>query len=411
MKNIFRIFKNDVSRIRSNVIAMIVIMGITVIPTLYAWFNIAASWDPYGNTGNLKIAVASLDEGYDSELINVNLNLGDQILDTLKENDNFNWVFTEADDASSGVKSGKYFAALVIPEDFSRKVERGEQSVVSFYSDMSILLNYKGFLIALTDVTMNLGGKLQTQALGGATQEQINVATQPIPYSSINLYNPESGLASFLLPAILVLILQQSLILGIGMMAGGIYEHRQLHLFYSGREHMHNNVLHLVIGKSLCYFSLYILCTAYILHFIPWLFKYPQIGSQVEIYSFAVPFLLSSIFFGMTLSIFVRERESSFLLFVFTSVIFLFISGITWPRYAMPEYWKWLGALIPSTWGIEGFVRMNTAGAGIYDVRHAYTMLWILTGVYFVTTCLVYRYQIWKDKKRGFSGVLDSGVD
>ena len=77
MKNIFRIFKNDVSRIRSNVIAMIVIMGITVIPTLYAWFNIAASWDPYGNTGNLKIAVASLDEGYDSELINVNLNLGD----------------------------------------------------------------------------------------------------------------------------------------------------------------------------------------------------------------------------------------------------------------------------------------------------------------------------------------------
>ena len=111
------------------------------------------------------------------------------------------------------------------------------------------------------------------------------------------------------------------------MMAGGIYEHRQLHLFYSGREHMHNNVLHLVIGKSLCYFSLYILCTAYILHFIPWLFKYPQIGSQVEIYSFAVPFLLSSIFFGMTLSIFVRERESSFLLFVFTSVIFLFISA------------------------------------------------------------------------------------
>lgn len=65
MKNIFRIFKNDVSRIRSNVIAMIVIMGITVIPTLYAWFNIAASWDPYGNTGNLKIAVASLDEGYE----------------------------------------------------------------------------------------------------------------------------------------------------------------------------------------------------------------------------------------------------------------------------------------------------------------------------------------------------------
>lgn len=104
----------------------------------------------------------------------------------------------------------------------------------------------------------------------------------------------------------------------------------------------------------------------------------------------------------MTLSIFVRERESSFLLFVFTSVIFLFISGITWPRYAMPEYWKWLGALIPSTWGIEGFVRMNTAGAGIYDVRHAYTMLWILTGVYFVTTCLFIGIRFGKIKNEAF---------
>lgn len=121
MKNIFRFSKMMYPEFSSNVIAMIVIMGITVIPTLYAWFNIAASWDPYGNTGNLKIAVASLDEGYDSELINVNLNLGDQILDTLKENDNFNWVFTEADDASSGVKSGKYFAALVIPGRFQSK--------------------------------------------------------------------------------------------------------------------------------------------------------------------------------------------------------------------------------------------------------------------------------------------------
>ena len=78
MKNILRIFKYDLKKIHKNVIAMIVIMGITVIPTLYAWFNIAASWDPYGNTGNLKVAVASSDEGYSGELLSVNLNLGDQ---------------------------------------------------------------------------------------------------------------------------------------------------------------------------------------------------------------------------------------------------------------------------------------------------------------------------------------------
>ena len=99
MKNIIQIFKNDLLRIHKNVIAMIVIMGITVIPTLYAWFNIAASWDPYGNTGNLKVAVASNDEGYKGELLPVNLNLGDDVISELQGNKQLNWVFTDAKDS------------------------------------------------------------------------------------------------------------------------------------------------------------------------------------------------------------------------------------------------------------------------------------------------------------------------
>ena len=82
MRNIWEIFRRDIKRIKNNVIAMIVIMGITVVPCLYAWFNIAASWDPYKNTGNLKVAVASSDEGYSGELLSVNLNLGDCLLYT-----------------------------------------------------------------------------------------------------------------------------------------------------------------------------------------------------------------------------------------------------------------------------------------------------------------------------------------
>lgn len=120
MKNIFRIFKYDLKKIHKNVIAMIVIMGITIIPTLYAWFNIAASWDPYGNTGNLKVAVASSDEGYTGELLSVNINLGDQVLTTLHSNSQLDWTFTSSKKAKDGVKSGKYYAAIVIPKDFSK---------------------------------------------------------------------------------------------------------------------------------------------------------------------------------------------------------------------------------------------------------------------------------------------------
>lgn len=120
MKNILRIARNDIHNIRKNVIALIVIFGITIVPSLYAWFNIAASWDPYGNTGNLKVAVASLDKGYSGELLPVQLNLGNDVLSSLRENTQLHWIFTDAEDASDGVRSGKYYASVVISETFSK---------------------------------------------------------------------------------------------------------------------------------------------------------------------------------------------------------------------------------------------------------------------------------------------------
>lgn len=120
MKTIFKIFLRDLRRIHKNVVAIIVVMGISVIPACYAWFNIAACWDPYGNTQDLTVAVANADDGYDSQLINLNLNLGKQIVSSLKENDQIGWKFTSVKKAKNGVKSGKYYAAIVIPKDFSR---------------------------------------------------------------------------------------------------------------------------------------------------------------------------------------------------------------------------------------------------------------------------------------------------
>ncbi len=122
MKNIWKIFQRDLQQIQKNVIAMIVIIGITVVPCLYAWFNIAASWDPYENTGNLKVAVASVDEGYEGSIIPIKLTLGDQVLSALRENTQLEWVFTTKSKAMKGVKSGKYYAAIVISEDFSRNM-------------------------------------------------------------------------------------------------------------------------------------------------------------------------------------------------------------------------------------------------------------------------------------------------
>lgn len=118
MKRAFEIFRRDVNRLSHNMVAMIVTIGVCLIPSLYAWFNIAANYDPYANTGNIKIAVANADKGTENELIG-ELNVGEEIVQNLKKNDSLGWKFTDEKKAVQGVKSGKYYAAIVIHEDFS----------------------------------------------------------------------------------------------------------------------------------------------------------------------------------------------------------------------------------------------------------------------------------------------------
>lgn len=120
MKNIIKIIASDIKRLSTNVVAMVVIIGLTVIPSLYAWFNILSNWDPYGEsaTSNLQVAVASSDQGI--VIGNIELNVGDIIISNLKENKTIGWVFTDtAQEAIAGVYSGDYYAALVIDEEFS----------------------------------------------------------------------------------------------------------------------------------------------------------------------------------------------------------------------------------------------------------------------------------------------------
>ena len=128
MKKIGQVFLYDISHIKKNVIAMIVVLGLCVVPSLYAWFNIAASWDPYSNTNGLKVAVANTDEGYEGEILPLQINIGDTVISSLRENDQLDWTFTGKKDAVESVKSGKYYAAIVIPKSFS-------QDMMSLFSE------------------------------------------------------------------------------------------------------------------------------------------------------------------------------------------------------------------------------------------------------------------------------------
>lgn len=125
MKNIGIIFRRDIKGLLKNFLALVIAVGICVLPALYAWFNIYANWDPYSNTGNVKIAVVNNDEGWVND-DNENLNMGDSVVDALKEKDSIGWVFLDSeDDATEGVKSGEYYAAIVIDSDFTYGMYHG----------------------------------------------------------------------------------------------------------------------------------------------------------------------------------------------------------------------------------------------------------------------------------------------
>ena len=138
MKKSFQIFKRDLGRLFRNRAAVLILVGISVLPSLYAWFNIAANMDPYGNTKGIQVAIANEDKGADSE--QMSLDAGQNIVDNLKKNDQLGWKFVDAKEAKKGVRSGKYYAAIVIPENFSTDMmslfsENISKPSITYYSN------------------------------------------------------------------------------------------------------------------------------------------------------------------------------------------------------------------------------------------------------------------------------------
>ena len=120
MKNIIKIFQDDLKDMFSNVSVLILLIGLAILPSLYAWFNIKASWDPYGNTSNIAVAVVNNDEG--TTLFDKDLNMGDRLIKQLKENKALGWKFVDSKEAKTGVETGKYYASIEITKDFSKNL-------------------------------------------------------------------------------------------------------------------------------------------------------------------------------------------------------------------------------------------------------------------------------------------------
>ncbi len=275
------------------------------------------------------------------------------------------------------------YGILAIPHDFSKDLHTGRKTELKLYCDMSSLLYYKAFLLTVTEVSMNMGRELS---------EEITV--NPINYESVALFNPKNGFASFLLPAILALVIQQTLLLGVGMLAGTRRSNR-----HTESKLPSGGTLPIVLGRSLAYLSIYIPVSFWALIVVPFLFGLPQLATLSTITLFTLPYLLACIFFAMTVSCFIKSREIPMMIFVFTSLPLLFISGVSWPGSSVPKFWELISYLFPSTFGIKGFIKINSTGAELNLISFEYIMLWLQTFIFLASTIFLYQ----KESKKIFN--------
>lgn len=301
---------------------------------------------------------------------------------------------TSTAEAEREVREGRAGGVLVIPAGFERDVLRGEQVTVGALADAGYFLVYRQAVTGMLQAAGSLSAGIEIRRLraGGASDVQARERRDPLPVEFRPLYNPSGGYASFVVPAVFVLILQQTLLIGIGMVRGTEREQP------GGRpaggptgEPVRDHHVAVVLGRTLFYLALYAVHAIFYFGLLFHLYGFPQRAHPAALVLFLLPFLLAAIFLGLAISALFRRRETAMQALLFTSLPAVFLAGFSWPAEAIPAWLYWVARLLPSTSGIDGFLRLSQMGAGLVDVRTAWLILWGLCALYFPLACLATR--------------------
>lgn len=301
------------------------------------------------------------------------------------------------------------YGIVEIPDEFHTNLFKGKQSVVAVYCDICSMLYYKNIALAASNVSIAMNKDIKTQNyIRSNTEREAQIAGAPISYDQTPLYNTAGGYASFMIPPILMLILQQALCLGIGMSMGR--QREQNGGFAIPRNPIYSSGLEVVLGKLLFYLLLFIIMAIYAHVVVTELFGLPQLGHYGDFILFVIPYLMDCVLMGITVSDFIYRREDCMLLFVCMSLPLFFLSGLSWPGSAIPEGLKYVSYLFPSTFGLNAYVRISSMGASFNDVLPEMKAIWIQVAVYFFTAWFVYWRRV-KQAKEGYNEYLERGKE
>ena len=379
--NIIEVWLNEYKTIfRDAGVVTLFIIAVVVYPVIYSL--------AYNNELAKDVPIAVVDEN-DSDLsrkLISMLDASDEVNVIIKTH-NFNY-------AEELFKKSEVYGVISIPSDFDKKIYKFETAVVSVYADASYMIIYKQIMTAANYSigTLGAGIEIQRRISNKELLEQAFESRDPLPIETYALYNPKGGYASYVMPAVLLLILQQTLLLGIGLIGGTTKERKNDH-FLIPIGVKTGGSLSIVIGKSIAYYTIYLFNALYVFVIVFRLFSFPMRGNYFEMFVFLTPFLFAVIYMGITISAFFKKREHALMILLFTSIPFIFLTGFSWPIQAMPQWQVWFSQIIPSTPAIKGFLALSQRGATFNDVFYNWLHIWaLLFGYLAISSLLVKKF-------------------
>ena len=292
--------------------------------------------------------------------------------------------------AENLVRTGDVGGILVIAENFERDVRRGARVTVAAYLDASYFLVYRQVLTGLSEATGTLSARIEIARLRvqGMSDAQARTARDPLPLVMRPLFNATEGYATYVVPAVLVLILQQTLLIGIGLLGGTERE--------AGRTSRppRTGALATLLGRTAFFFALYALHAVFYFGIVFRIFGFGRASSAWTLALFTAPFLLSVTLLGLAAGALFTHREVAIQVLLFTSLPAVFLASFSWPREAVPAWLRAASQALPSTSAMSGILRITQMGASLDQVRFEWTTLWALSAAYLLIAWVLLRARI-----------------
>lgn len=381
-------FKNELKAIFTDSGAVLILLGAMLIyPIIYSlgYFNETLT--------NLPVGVVDLDQTNTSQKYT-------EMLDASKEV-SVSYNPANLHEAEELFLANKISGVLLIPKGFQKNILSNQQTNIAVYADGSYLLKYKTFYSTVSSVNtwFGKGVSIKRYLAEGKSFKQAQIASNPLDIQTHVLYNPAGAYGSFIMPGFIIIIIQQSLLIGIGIM-GGTFSESKASPFVLSRPSRNREIIPLLFGRAGAYLLISMFNIAFSLIMVYQWFNFPDKGNLSEVMMLLFPFLLAVIFLGIGLSTLFKHRESAIVFMMFLSPIALFLSGISWPVSAMPGWLVDLSKLLPATTLVPAYLRIRTMGVGIENVKTEMLHLYLLAAVYATLTATYFFIRLYLEKHK-----------